>query len=413
MNDTIPIAIGQYSLQGGRTENQDAHGVERLSNGWQLAIVCDGMGGHQGGKFAANLAVREIIQYCQQHFAQNEPLSLLERAIRQANFSIFHAANTNQALRGMGTTVTALIVTPKEAFVANVGDSRTFQIRNKTCLFKTKDDSHVYNWMLSGQLTEEDARVHPKANHLTKALGVANVVEPSFQTLSWQWGDLFFLCTDGVWSLLPHEQLIAQIVAAKKPNAMTINLLTQLDQSARAQPDYDNLTAIALQMGDGSRLKYLFSALSRRQIGVMSSLLLFLVGCLWVVRTDFFKHWLSQQDPQVAQLQRQLNALKAKQSDKTQIIALEDSIQALKKRLYHRPIALTEPAHGGGVVRVSKTPAPATPAAAHEVPQATPVAPVSPRQVIEPLDTIAARKLNPLTTEESNKILNKNPIPKL
>ena len=111
------------SRVGGRSENQDSAGIKDTTLGF-LVVVCDGMGGMQGGSIASQLAVQKIMETMSSADKQGNPSMTLIKAIRNANMAIIEEGNDKPELKGMGTTVTALLLTPKCAITAYVGDSR-------------------------------------------------------------------------------------------------------------------------------------------------------------------------------------------------------------------------------------------------------------------------------------------------
>ena len=116
------------SRQGGRTENQDSAGVRDTPLG-TLVIVCDGMGGMQGGSTASQMAVKSILEFMMQSDVRSNPAMTLVKAIRNANMAICKESQNNPEIRGMGTTVTAVLFSPRSALAAYVGDSRIYQLR--------------------------------------------------------------------------------------------------------------------------------------------------------------------------------------------------------------------------------------------------------------------------------------------
>ena len=138
MNKNVLI----QSRIGGRSENQDFFGSSKTPLG-DLIIVCDGMGGHNGGRHAAELAVKTIIEKFE-NSTSDRPAYSLQTAIEKANALIWEESNSNPQLKGMGTTVVALLITDERAICCHVGDSRLYQIRNEKIIHRTFDHSHVF-----------------------------------------------------------------------------------------------------------------------------------------------------------------------------------------------------------------------------------------------------------------------------
>ena len=201
---------------GGRQENQDCAGVRDTAIGL-LVVVCDGMGGMQGGQIASMTAVTTIMSFFENIDKQADPAMSLVKAINEANSQIIAKGQADPNLRGMGTTVTALLKTPKSAIVAHVGDSRVYQFRGGKKVFRTFDHSMVFEMVKKKVLTEEQARHSAQSNVILKALGVKPEVEIECQEIPYLKGDRFVLCSDGFWGAMPEEEFIALV--GKKANA--------------------------------------------------------------------------------------------------------------------------------------------------------------------------------------------------
>ncbi|MBK6344995.1 MAG: serine/threonine-protein phosphatase [Bacteroidales bacterium] len=160
--------INIQSLIGGRTENQDFYGSVQTQYG-ELIIVCDGMGGHNGGRHAAETAVRIIIEEVSNCRASN-PVNALNDAIIEANTVIWEESQADKSLKGMGTTVVALLITPEKAMSFHVGDSRVYQLWEGKIIFRTFDHSHVFEMVKAGLITEEQARISEKSNIIARGV---------------------------------------------------------------------------------------------------------------------------------------------------------------------------------------------------------------------------------------------------
>lgn len=159
---------------GGRTENQDFYGSAITKFG-ELIIVCDGMGGHNGGRHAAERAVQIIIEEVTK-INDTNPAKVLQGAILKANEVIWQESNTNISLKGMGSTVAALFVTPEKAICTHLGDSRIYQLRKGKILHRSFDHSLVFDLVRQGKITEEQARLSDKSNVITRSLGKTPIV---------------------------------------------------------------------------------------------------------------------------------------------------------------------------------------------------------------------------------------------
>ena len=159
------------SRVGGRSENQDSAGVKDTTLGF-LVVVCDGMGGMQGGSIASQLAVQKILDTVASADKQGNPSMTLIKAIRNANMAIIEEGNENPELHGMGTTVTALLLTPHSVITAYVGDSRIYQLRGGKKIFRTFDHSMVFEMVKKKVISEEQARLSAQSNVILRALGI-------------------------------------------------------------------------------------------------------------------------------------------------------------------------------------------------------------------------------------------------
>ena len=193
-----------------RSSNQDALRYGTLDNGGSYAVVCDGMGGANGGNIASNIAVDIIAGRIIDGYANGatpRPDLLLASAMAAANIEIFDKAKSDAQYEGMGTTVVAVIVFGKDAYISHVGDSRVYLYRDSALQQITRDHSVVQEMIESGQLTEEQARSHPRKHFITRALGVSAMEEGEFDELELEPNDRILLCTDGLTNMVDDAAL--------------------------------------------------------------------------------------------------------------------------------------------------------------------------------------------------------------
>jgi protein phosphatase len=174
----------------------------------RIAIIADGMGGHEGGQEASRLAVETVRQVYDQCFG--EPQETLLGAMEAAHQTIHRYALKHPQFIGMGTTCTALAVVDRQLHFAHVGDSRLYHLRGEAISRLTRDHSYVGRLVESGIVRSEDAESHPQRHILTAALGSGRDLTPDFpaQPLALQDGDLLLLCTDGLWGLVGELDLV-------------------------------------------------------------------------------------------------------------------------------------------------------------------------------------------------------------
>lgn len=240
---------------GGRKENQDSAGFRETELG-SLIVVCDGMGGMQGGSVASQLAVQTILETVALADKKTNPKTVLIQAIKNANSAIIEHGQNNPTLRGMGTTATVLLLTPYSALTAYVGDSRIYQLRNGKKIFRTFDHSMVFEMVKKRIISEEQARLSAQSNVILKALGVNADVEVEIAERPYKKGDRFVLCSDGFWGAMPEEEFVRHLVESNPIDKIlesTANVVESIGRNSGQE--FDNLTAAILEMSSNSILK--------------------------------------------------------------------------------------------------------------------------------------------------------------
>ena len=241
--------------QGGRQENQDNAGFVDTPIGL-LLVVCDGMGGGPGGRTASRMAVDQILTTLEEVAEHTNKADALRFAIEKANELLFAESAEKEQLRGMGTTVAAIIIGEDAATVAHVGDSRIYQLRKGRIIYRSKDHSVVAALVEEGRLTEEEARNHPQSNIVTKALGVRPSIDIDIEELAFQRGDRFVLCTDGIWGAQPQEKLLETLSRPMGIAELTHLVAEETDKLGRnAGGGHDNLTLAILDASFASATK--------------------------------------------------------------------------------------------------------------------------------------------------------------
>lgn len=241
---------------GGRSENQDSYGWRDTSLGY-LITVCDGMGGGPGGKTASSIAVKEIITGISEASKDEEIPNIIIKSIRRANMAIIEAGSETPDLKGMGSTATVLLISENSAFIAHVGDSRVYQLRNGKKIFRTFDHSMVFEMVQQGVITEEQARLSAQSNIITRALGIKPDVQVDVREVSYETGDRFMLCSDGIHGSMPEDELI-KIASNKKRKlgVITDDIATLVDNIGRSSGGgHDNLTLAIIETKINSKRK--------------------------------------------------------------------------------------------------------------------------------------------------------------
>ena len=218
-----------------RQENQDSGYA-----GPHLLVVADGMGGHAAGDVASSIAIGEMVDLDAESPGADEALDLLAAALRAANSELREAVQHNPDLRGMGTTVTALLRTGSKIAVAHIGDSRAYLLRNGTLTQITHDHSFVQSLIDEGRITEEEAEGHPQRSLVTRVLTGSTDDEPDLAMREAHIGDRFLLCSDGLSGFVARDT-IEEILTQAQPPGVTADALVELAMRAGAP---DNVTCI-------------------------------------------------------------------------------------------------------------------------------------------------------------------------
>lgn len=228
-----------------RSHNEDYGSVATNRSGTLLAVVCDGMGGHQAGDVASRMA-GELLQKA---WENTEAISTREEAetwfatqIQEINEKIFARSQAEENLRGMGTTIVSAICTDTFATIANVGDSRCYVV-NEAGLKQVTDDHSLVNELVKiGELTKEAAEHHPQKNVLLRALGTERDVEIDIVTVPFQKNDYLLLCSDGLTNQISDEE-IKEIVCSR--NSLE-EKARQMVERANESGGEDNITLVLI-----------------------------------------------------------------------------------------------------------------------------------------------------------------------
>lgn len=234
-------AFDHYSLTdigNVRTNNEDSYGNIVLPNG-QLFIVCDGMGAHQAGEHASSKCVSLIKEFFINNATGNSSIDL-HNAIIFANEQLYLTAQNNAEMRGMGTTVVALLIQKDEIYVGHVGDSRIYLLSSGQLIQLTKDHSYVQTLVDQGIIARHEMERHPRKNELTNAIGIYPNVKPTISQTSIQakQGDTFLLCTDGLNGMISDDEIRSVLKSGNKFDLQSIQLVNQ----AKLAGGLDNVT---------------------------------------------------------------------------------------------------------------------------------------------------------------------------
>lgn len=192
-----------------RSLNEDYAGYIEEAE-YKLYVVADGMGGHNAGEVASEIAVEAVKSYVKGNY-KSEGITVLENAIHFANEKIYDKARCGNEFKGMGTTLVAALVSENNVVIANVGDSSCFGIKSNNITKITKDHSLVQELIDSGSITEEEGRNHPKKNVITRALGTNSRVKVDIFNIGIETYDKYLLCTDGLSNEVLDEEILIEI----------------------------------------------------------------------------------------------------------------------------------------------------------------------------------------------------------
>ena len=213
-----------------------------------LAMVADGMGGHEGGEVASGIAVSVLTQAYYQE--EGDPQAALAQAFAAANRAIFDHARKRSKLAGMGTTCTAVAVVNARAYCAHAGDSRAYLIRGGQAYCMTEDHSATMELVKQGLLTQAEARHHEDRNVILRAMGTHKTIQaehwaPPFPLRP---GDRLLLCSDGLYEMIDDEELAA-IATAYAPAEACQKLIAL----AVGRVSTDNVSAVVLELSGSER----------------------------------------------------------------------------------------------------------------------------------------------------------------
>jgi PPM family protein phosphatase len=236
--------------------------LARIGPGGALLAVADGMGGHQAGEVASQLALsslqealhrfidalddpppttaeRQLVPDKTKPGITNQLAKTLRAAVTIANKKIYDYALDNQEEAGnMGCTLTAALIRSELMVIANIGDSRAYMLRDGSLEQLTEDHSYVGQLVRAGQLAPESVYDHPQRNVITRALGHQFTVKPDIRTHALQPGDQLLICSDGLWEML-RETVVITAIMSEAPDLETA--VAQLINAANSSGGYDNI----------------------------------------------------------------------------------------------------------------------------------------------------------------------------
>lgn len=230
-----------------RSVNQDAYYID--PNG-RFFIVADGMGGHAGGQEASRIATHAIQHYLEDHWNSAEPSkTLLETALLKANQAILQDQAAHPERSDMGTTVVVVIFRGDQPWCAHIGDSRLYRLRGAKLEQLTEDHTWVARAMKLGDLSPDQARIHPWRHILSKCLGREDVRQIDVQLLDLQPSDRLLLCSDGLTEELSDHLIASHLKSIRACDKAALALVN----AAKDRGGRDNITVVIVAMDNSNR----------------------------------------------------------------------------------------------------------------------------------------------------------------
>lgn len=240
------LIVGATDVGKVRSANEDGYDFGIFDDGTAWAIVCDGMGGVRGGHIASSLVlemVSEKIKKCYNKLMPSYSFeNMLLSTITTANVIVHDRSFTDEELKGMGTTIAAVIIKDHIACIAHVGDSRVYKISEGTIKQITKDHSLAQEMLDRGQLTQEEFENYPKKNIITRALGVDEDIDIDFDFTALEDGESLVLCSDGLSGLISDEDIL-RIYSDNSINTVCEKYI----EAANGNGGHDNITVVVMK----------------------------------------------------------------------------------------------------------------------------------------------------------------------
>jgi len=244
------VIIGAFTDKGKKREiNEDDYYIsdfDELGNGY--CIIADGMGGHNAGEVASKIAI-DVIRDCidskySSDMSEQQIWDILNLSMEKANYAIYQKSMENEKYSGMGTTAIICLIHNKNAYIAHVGDSRAYLMRDGKMIQITTDHSMVEELINNGSITREEAANHPQKNVITRALGCEENIKIDTYTQKYSEKDILLICTDGLTNMLTCDEII-HVISECENIQHGVEKLVSLSND---KGGLDNITVVALGM---------------------------------------------------------------------------------------------------------------------------------------------------------------------
>lgn len=221
-----------------RPINEDSYYLPQP--GERFCAVADGMGGHNAGEIASALAISTFSEFMRG--ARRLGSAAIHEAVLRANQAVYLESMRDDRKSGMGTTFTGLCSEKKALYIAHVGDSRAYLVRNGAIMRVTMDHTLVEEMVMQGLITVREAKTHPKRNYITRALGTSQTVDVDLIQLDCRPGDALLLCTDGLSNCVDERKMLEAMTSGQDGESIVHALV----QAALDAGGHDNITAMAV-----------------------------------------------------------------------------------------------------------------------------------------------------------------------
>lgn len=262
-----------------REHNEDSYLVQA-----PLFCVCDGMGGAAAGEIASSIAVHTLAAAKIDHADEYA----LTDAINQANANIVEGVSKGVGKEGMGCTCTAAYLEKNQLAISHVGDSRAYLLHAGKLMRITHDHSYVEQLVNAGEITADEARVHPSRSIITQALGSNAEIEPDHFTISVCAGDRIILCSDGLSCMVPDQDIEMIALTTATPQEAADNLVS----AALTEGGHDNVTVIVVDITDDQQHRQQKKSHKRLIITCVCAIITFLlaaiIGCVALIHSSYY-----------------------------------------------------------------------------------------------------------------------------
>lgn len=292
-----------------RKINEDFSGQMHADKG-SVYVVCDGMGGHAKGDIASQKACETFLNtYTKFLFSSiNEALA---KSIENANSKVYELSLQDEGSKGMGTTLVAAVIFENKLFYSHVGDSRLFLIRDGRLKQLTEDHSFVAELVNAKIITEQEAKIHPRKNEISRAIGIKPTVDPSNdnEPITLQKGDFILLCTDGLTNMV-HEDSIRDIIAS---NEAVADKAQKLIDEANGAGGHDNITVTLIEV---KTLEKIVTA-KKRNWFFFFVFLVTIVVLIWSINATRAKEKVEKNEPITNSVNNNINIDQPRSSETT------------------------------------------------------------------------------------------------